>query len=247
MIWLSVLALLVLLLVIFAVRPMKIPREPGREGPQEGDAVVAYNRTSRWPVFIIERRIILHEIIKDKPRGLLLDIGCGPGFLAADISLRFKNNTVVGLDINEQMIDIAERRWSSNSNLSFLLGDAQELPFADHTIDYIVSSLSLHHWKNVEKVFNEIYRVLKPGGRFIIFDLRRDGQAYFYYSLKIGQALVAPKAIRDTNGAIGSFWSAFTPSEVKIILENIPLEKFSIEPHFGWMIIHGSKSEKPQL
>ena len=241
MIWLIFLIIMVILLIFLAVRPMKIPREQGREGPQEGDAVKAYDLTSRWPVFSIERWIILRQMIKDKPQGRLLDIGCGPGFLAAAISRRFKNNSIIGLDINRQMLDIAEKRWPKtlNPNLSFLSSNAQQLPFADKTVDYVVSSLSLHHWQNPEMVFQEIYRVLKPGGTFFIFDLRRDGPRHVYYLLKIGQALAAPKAIKENNGADGSFWSSYTLTETENMLAKIPFQRWELDNWFPLLIVRG--------
>lgn len=247
MIWLIILAILFILLVGVALRPMKIPREPAREGKQEGDAVAAYYKASSWPVFAIERRIILREMIKDKPKGLILDIGSGPGFLAVALSNSFKDNTIVGLDINSQMVDIAEHRWppASHGNLSFLVGDAQRLPFNDTSIDYIVSSLSLHHWENADRVFGEIHRVLKSGGRFIIFDLRRDGPRFFYYALKIGQALVAPRAIKETNGAVGSFWASYTSPEIQNILSKIPFQSWQIDNRFGWLLVRGHVKAKP--
>ena len=243
---LIILIIPVIVLIVLSLRPMKIPRDPGREGKQEGDAVVAYDQASSWLLFTIERNIILREIIQDKPQGLILDIGSGPGFLASALSSRLQDNTVIGLDINSQMVDIAERRWphSSHGNLSFLLGDAQRLPFPDTSVDYIVSSLSMHHWENVDGVFREIQRVLKPGGRFIIFDLRRDGPRYFYYALIIGQAMVAPRAIKDTNGAVGSFWASYTSLEIQNILSKIPFQHRKIDNRLGWLLVHGYIDDK---
>ena len=241
MIWLMFLVIPLILLIFLAVRPMKIPREPEREGQQEGDAVAAYDRTNGWSVFSIERWIILHQMIKDKPQGRLLDIGCGPGFLAAAIGRKFKNNSIIGLDINRQMLDIAEKRWpeTSNPNLSFLPSDAQQLPFADKTIDYVVNSLSMHHWQNPEMVFHEISRVLKPGGSFLIFDLKRDGPHYVYYLLKIGQTLVAPKPIKETNGAVGSFWSSYTLAETENMLAKIPFQRWELDKRSPLLIVRG--------
>lgn len=245
MIWLLVLLLSLIILLVLALNPMNIPRDTGLEGPQEGDAVIAYDRTSRWPLFTFERSIILHEISRDRPQGLLIDIGCGPGFLAAAISHRFPDGTVIGLDISQAMIDIAKERWLAVAypNLTFRIGDVQALPLADKTVDYVVSSLSLHHWQNPELAFREIYRVLKPGGRFLVFDLRRDAPHYVYYALKIGQALISPQAIRETNGAVGSFWASYTSAETDKILSSIAFKKMKVDARFAWLLIRGQVGE----
>lgn len=91
MAWIVLVVLLAVLVVIIAVgsRPMKIPREPDREGVQDAEAVQAYDCVSRWPIFAVERGIVLKALTQYRPQGILVDIGCGPGYLAARISRRF--------------------------------------------------------------------------------------------------------------------------------------------------------------
>jgi ubiquinone/menaquinone biosynthesis C-methylase UbiE len=247
--WTVIIALLLILIaiaVILGSRPMRIPREPDREGAEDEAALQAYNRVSRWPIFTLERYIMLNALVKIRPEGCLVDVGCGPGYLAAKISQRYPDLKVICLDVSELTAIIAKHNWPSDShdNLEFLIGDAQRLPISDTSVDFVISSLSLHHWPDALVAFREIHRILRPGGQFLIFDLRRDGSGYFYYALKIGQAFLAPGAIRRTNGAVGSFWAAYTPSELKAVLDKIPVENLRIEPHFGWMLIWGCKSGK---
>ena len=56
----------------------------------------------------------------------------------------------------------------------FRTADAAALPFPDASLDLVVSTLSLHHWDDPVPIFNEVARVLRPGGAFLLFDLRRD-------------------------------------------------------------------------
>ncbi len=247
MAWIVAVVLTVVLVVIIVLgsRPMKISREPDREGIEDAEAVQAYDRVSRWPIFTLERQIILNALTKHQPEGLLVDVGCGPGYLTSRISRRFPGLRVIGIDISDQMLVIAKHNWPSRSymNLEFLAGDAQRLPFADGTVDFAVSSLSLHHWANARIAVREIYRILRPGGQFLLFDLRRDSPRFFYYALRLGQALLAPAAIRRTNGAVGSFWASYTPPELETILASIPLQKRQIHPGLGWMFAWGSKEQ----
>jgi ubiquinone/menaquinone biosynthesis C-methylase UbiE len=239
-------AVVLLVIAILAMRPMKIPRDSTREGVEDAEALQAYYHVSRWPIFTYERHIVLKALSKIKPNGQMVDVGCGPGYLAAQISQKFPDVKIAGLDINELTLKNAKRTWSPDvyPGLEFLTGDAQQLPFPDNSLDFIVSSLSLHHWPYAQTVFQEIFRTLKPGGKVLIFDLRRDSPSYFYWVLKIGQAFLAPKSIRNINGAIGSFWAAYTPSEIEAIFHGIPMENSQIETGFGWMLIFGKKPDK---
>ena len=239
-------AVVLLVIAILAMRPMKIPRDSTREGVEDAEALQAYYHVSRWPIFTYERHIVLKALSKIKPNGQMVDVGCGPGYLAAQISQKFPDVKIAGLDINELTLKNAKRTWSPDvyPGLEFLTGDAQQLPFPDNSLDFIVSSLSLHHWPDAQTVFQEIFRTLKPGGKVLIFDLRRDSPSYFYWVLKIGQAFLAPKSIRNINGAIGSFWAAYTPSEIEAIFHGIPMENSQIETGFGWMLIFGKKPDK---
>ena len=56
----------------------------------------------------------------------------------------------------------------------FRTADVAALPFPDASLDLVVSTLSLHHWDDPGSIFDEIARVLRPGGAFLLFDLRRD-------------------------------------------------------------------------
>jgi len=244
--WLIIITIvvLVLLTVLLLTRAMSVPRDSSREHPDTPASIIAYHHVSRWPIFSLERAVILNALSKRVPSGIMVDIGSGPGYLAADINQKYRGLKIVGLDNSILAETLAKQAWHKEINgLEFVIADAHRLPVASASLDFVVSSLSLHHWENASTVFDEIMRALKPGGQFLIFDLRRDAPTYFYYALIIGQAIFAPRAIKNTNGAIGSFWAAYTPVEINEILSKMPLQDIQIKPSFGWMLISGTKSE----
>src|SRR5271157_3957660 len=116
-------------IAIFAFRPMKIPHDPTREGVEDAEALQDYYRVSRWPIFTFERHIVSKALSKTKPQGQLVDIGCGPGYLAAKINQKFPDVKITGLDINELTLENAKRTWPRDlyPGLEFLIGDAQQL------------------------------------------------------------------------------------------------------------------------
>jgi len=236
----AVVIIIIAALAWVATRPLKIPREHTREGPQKGEAVTAYDRTSRWPIFSMERSVVMNALRKEKMEGTLVDIGSGAGYLAAQIKRHHPTLKVVGLDISAEMITVSKSNWA-DSDIEFTVGDAQKMPFPENSIDVAVSSLSLHHWADAAQVFREIKRVLKPGGRFIIMDLRRDGWQGIFWVFKLGQRLFAPHAIKETNGAVGSFWSAYTASELEKMIAPAGFARWGVKKAPAWMVGWGQK------
>ena len=103
--------------------------------------------------------------------GLVVDLGCGPGDLVAELSPRLKETRITGIDLSPSMLLYAGRHATTDGRLRFIVGDAASLPFDDGAVDLVVSTLSLHHWTEPADAFAEIARVLRPGGVALIYDL----------------------------------------------------------------------------
>lgn len=103
--------------------------------------------------------------------GSVLDVACGPGILSAAIAKSARD--VVAFDLTPEMLKKAAQRCKEAglANVSFREGNAAELPFADAAFDAAVTRLSVHHFDRPERVMSEIFRVLRPGGRFVIADV----------------------------------------------------------------------------
>jgi ubiquinone/menaquinone biosynthesis C-methylase UbiE len=121
------------------------------------------------------RRVVADVSDVGLPAGsLVLDVGTGPGRVPRLIAGAYPTVEVEGVDLSPEMIARATStaNRTRTSNLSFRVGDVAALPFADNSVDLVVSTLSLHHWDDPAAGLNEIVRVLAPGGQAWIYDFR---------------------------------------------------------------------------
>ena len=93
----------------------------------------------------------------------VLDVGCGPGLLSE--SLAKHAASVEGVDFSETMIEQAKRR---RSGATFRVANAEVLPFENEDFDVAVCCYTSHHFARPERVYTELKRVLKPGGRVVV-------------------------------------------------------------------------------
>lgn len=134
----------------------------------------------------------------------VLDVGCGNGFLLVDMAKRLSAGTATGIDLwmTGAGDQTAETAWR-NARLEGVVDrvdiknvDARAMPFGERTFDVIVSSLMLHHAggrADRARVLSEMSRVLKPGGRVLLYDIaathRQRGQGVARPGPGVGRAL----------------------------------------------------------
>ena len=90
-------------------------------------------------------------------------------------------------------------------------------------------------------VLDEVARIVRPGGAFLIFDLRRDMAAPFYMLLWFSTRFVVPQALRQVNEPLGSRDAAYTAQEARQLVEKSQLSGWRMVTGPLWLVIEGNK------
>lgn len=106
-------------------------------------------------------RRLLAELIDDSNLRIL-DVCCGAGLYLSLLKQRVRPQNLYGVDISWEMLKVSRSQTARLQQSS-----AYALPFADESFDWVTCSSALHHLEDLPSVLREIYRVLKPGGRFL--------------------------------------------------------------------------------
>ena len=118
---------------------------------------------------------VIGDIAPVLSEGKVLDAGTGPGTLARDIARSLPRLQVYGIDLSEDMIRLARehaKREQLEERVHFDSGNIAHMPYPDQSLDLVVSTISMHHWYEIEQPLRDLYRVLRPGGRLWIYDFR---------------------------------------------------------------------------
>jgi malonyl-CoA O-methyltransferase len=108
---------------------------------------------------------LLNSIDRGNLNGTLLDLGCGTGFLTSGL-LRHAS-PVIALDIALPMVQVTRAKLAGTANAGYVCADAEQLPLAAGSVDGVFSNLALQWCLNLDGVFTDIKRILKPGGRLV--------------------------------------------------------------------------------
>ena len=108
----------------------------------------------------------LVEFCEPAPHWRVLDVGTGPGIIAAAVKPGVAR--VIGVDLASEMVKQAVERHGHVEHLEFAAGNVEDLDFPDDTFDLVTARMMFHHVGDCPLGVAEVWRVLKPGGRFVL-------------------------------------------------------------------------------
>lgn len=150
--------------------------------------------------------------------GTAAEIGPGPGYLGLEWLKATRNTRLIGIEISSEMISVAEknrRDYGLDARAEYRLGNAMTIPLEDGAVDHAFSNGSLHEWEKPEAVLAELRRILKPGGRLFISDLKRNLNPLI---LGLMRLLVAGRNMKQ--GLVTSVRAAYTKGELEALFSN---------------------------
>ncbi len=169
-------------------------------------------------------RAFLERLIELGASGRMLDVGTGPGHLPLLVCEHVANASVVGIDLAEEMLKVAERHRVASpfaERIEFRRADAKGLDFADASFDAVFSNTILHHIPDPRPFLAETRRVLRPGGALLIRDLYRPEtpeRALELVELHAGDATPQQKELFRA-----SLHAALTPDELRAMADEAGL------------------------
>lgn len=177
----------------------------------------------------------------------VLDVASGSGELLRVVSDWGKQNkrlgNCVGLELNARSARAILEHSRHFAEIRAVRGDALRLPFADHSFDYVISSLFLHHLNDqqVVSVLREINRVARR--QIFVIDLHRHPAAYFFYTT-IGRLVLHTRLLRE-DGAL-SILRSFKPHELMNLGRVAELKDVQIVRRFPYRLVLSARKSEPK-
>ena len=168
---------------ILAADALRVPAVAGERQPAQPlasvEAQAAQAHFDRWAGAYGRSRLLpslqRKALAELDPRAgdRVLDVACGAGALVAEVAPHVER--AVGVDLSEGMLELARSRLPDGlANVEFVQGPSDALPFEDGAFTALVCTTALHHFPDPQRSFDEMARVLAPGGRLVIGDVSRD-------------------------------------------------------------------------
>ncbi len=155
--------------------------------------------------------------------GVAVDLGCGPGSLVSELTLRFPQLLVIGLDISFPMAKLAQER-NNVENVAFVVADVHHLPFQTQSVQMIVSHGAMHHWRELARALAEVKQVLADKGFVYVSDLKRDTPD------ALVQEIAALLNENQARAFLNSIKAAYTVEELSALAAAAGLGNLQVEP-----------------
>ncbi len=171
-----------------------------------------------------------HLALRLAPAITIADLGAGEGLISQLLARSAER--VWCIDNSPRMVEVGTELAEKNglANLAYKLGDIEAVPLPDASVDLAILSQALHHANHPQKAVSETYRILRPGGRVLILDLKEHG-------------------FEKAHELYADIWLGFTESSLHGFLKKAGFQqvdvatvaKESLEPHFETLLASGTK------
>lgn len=157
-----------------------------------------------------------------QPGDRILDIGCGIGDQAyAMAKLAGTSGSVTGTDVSHAMVEMAKaRHHASGMNLNFLVAPADTQPFDDASFNLVRTERVLMYINDIDAVFTEYRRLLKPGGKLLVYDVDWDALVIAHPDTALTRKIVEFISDKFPSGRIGSnlfnYFKRFGFNDIKV-------------------------------
>ena len=151
------------------------------------------NRVISFGIDISWRKKVVQIVSKNNPQQIL-DIATGTGDLALMMST-LAPEKIIGLDISEGMLAVGKEKISKaqlNDKIEMVVGDSEDIPYADNTFDAITVSFGVRNFANLDKGLGEIRRVLKPKGTLVVLETSNPTKFPFKQGYKFYTSFILP-------------------------------------------------------
>jgi ubiquinone/menaquinone biosynthesis C-methylase UbiE len=145
---------------------------------------------------------------------LIIDLGVGPGLLSNELKRRIPHSSIIGIDPSKQMINLAKK----NTDIELRVGSAEKIPVQSNYADIVVTRYTLTYWDDIDQGFQEVFRVLKPGGMFIIEALNKDFSRLRLLLIKI-HMLLKKSGYSVAQYHVDAYKTAYTMKSVMDLFE----------------------------
>ncbi|HYC69744.1 MAG TPA: metalloregulator ArsR/SmtB family transcription factor [Opitutaceae bacterium] len=174
-----------------------------------------------------------HLALRLVPAITVADLGAGEGLLSQLLARRAAR--VWCIDNSPRMVEVGTELAKKNGlhNLAYKLGDIEQVPLPDRSVDLAILSQALHHASHPQNAVNEAHRILKPGGQLLVLDLK---EHYF----EKARELYGDLWLGFTESAIHGFLKAAGFGQVEVTT----VSRETVEPRFETLLASGTKAAK---
>jgi ubiquinone/menaquinone biosynthesis C-methylase UbiE len=206
-------------------------RIPEAEALLDRDLAQYYSRMAKKYMKIPCRRVLYKIRAKGIERGSALDVGSGPGIFPISIVRAHSEIRFTCIDLSPAMVRVARENANEaglGGLIEFNLGSAYQLPCPDKSMDLVTCINTLHHLQDPIAFFNEVDRVLKGGGSFVLVDFHRDTSRVALWFFDLLWRWVITRNGLGSESFMESVRSSYSVPECRAFLEQSSIERWVI-------------------